>query len=58
MARFTSPSILVATVTSPPYTASIKGLKPGHYMVWVIAVNDRGGSTQSFPGHIMIEPRK
>lgn len=58
MATFMSPSILVATVTNPPYTASIKELKPGHYMVWAIAVNDRGGSTQSFPAHIMIEARK
>ncbi|HEY1527537.1 MAG TPA: tyrosinase family protein [Candidatus Angelobacter sp.] len=58
MATFMSPSILVATVTNPPYTTSIKELKPGHYMVWAIAVNDRGGSTQSFPAHIMIEARK
>ncbi len=54
MATFTSPSILVATVTAPPYRASIKDIKPGHYMLWAIAVNDRGGSTQSFPAHIMI----
>jgi hypothetical protein len=54
MATFVSPSKLVATVTTPPYTASIKDLKPGHYMLWAIAVNDHGGSTQSFPSHIMI----
>jgi hypothetical protein len=54
MATFVAPSIRVATVTSPPYTASIKDLKPGHYMLWAIAVNDRGGTTQSFPAHIMI----
>jgi hypothetical protein len=58
MATFVSPSILVATVTTPPYTASIKDLKPGHYMLWAIAVNDRGGSTQSFLEHIMINARK
>lgn len=58
MDTFTSRSILAATVTNPPYTASIKDLKPGHYMMWVIAVNDRGGSTQSFPAHIMVEPRR
>jgi chitinase len=58
MATFDSPSILVATVTAPPYTASIKDLKPGHYMLWAIAVNDHGGSTQSLPGHIMINARK
>jgi len=54
MATWTSPSIRVASVTSPPYTASIRGLKPGHYMLWAIAVNDHGGTTQSYPGHIMV----
>jgi hypothetical protein len=58
MASFVSPNILVATVTTPPYRASIKDLKPGHYMLWAIAVNDRGGTTQSFPSHIMITARK
>ncbi len=58
MASFVSPNILVATVTTPPYRASIKELKPGHYMVWAIAVNDHGGTTQSFPSHIMINARK
>ncbi len=58
MATFVSPSILVATVTTPPYTASIKDLKPGHYMLWVIAVNDHGGTTQSFPAHITINTVK
>jgi hypothetical protein len=58
MATFVSPSKLVAKVTTPPYRASIEELKPGHYMVWAIAVNDRGGSTQSFPAHIMINARK
>jgi len=58
MATFVSPSIRVATVTTPPYTASIKDLKPGHYMLWAIAINDRGGSTQSFPSHIMINARE
>jgi hypothetical protein len=58
MATFVSPSIRVATVTTPPYTASIKDLKPGHYMLWAIAVNDHGGTTQSYPGHIMINEAK
>jgi Common central domain of tyrosinase/Bacterial Ig domain len=58
MASFASPSIRVATVSAPPYTASIKDLKPGHYMFWAIAVDDHGGSTQSFPGHIMIDVRR
>jgi hypothetical protein len=58
MATWVSPSIRVASVTSAPYTASIKGLKRGHYMFWAIAVNDSGGTTQSFPGHIMINPSR
>ena len=58
MATFTTPSIRVATVTSSPYRASIRELKPGHYMLWAIAVNDHGGSTQSFPAHLMISARK
>jgi len=58
MATWVSPSTLVATVTSPPYTASIKDLKAGHYMWWAIAVNDHGGSTQSVPAHFMIHAPK
>lgn len=58
MATFVSPGIRVATVSTPPYTTSIKDLKPGHYMLWAIAVNDHGGTTQSFPAHIMINARK
>ncbi len=58
MATFVSPSIRVATVSTPPYTASIKDLKPGDYMLWVIAVNDHGGKTQSLPTHIMIDAPK
>lgn len=37
---------------------ALKDLKPGHYMLWAIAVNDRGGSTQSYPVHIMIKTVK
>jgi hypothetical protein len=58
MATWVSPSTLVSTVTAPPYTASIKDLKAGHYMVWAIAVNDRGGTTQSVPAHFMIHAPK
>jgi Common central domain of tyrosinase/Bacterial Ig domain len=58
MATWVSPSVLVATVTAPPYTASIKDLKAGEYMVWAIAVNDSGGTTQSVPTHVMINARK
>ncbi len=58
MATWVTPTTLVATVTSPPYTASIKDLKPGEYMVWAIAVNDRGVTSQSVPTHVMINARK
>jgi hypothetical protein len=58
MATFTSRAIRVGTATAAPYTISIKDLKPGEYMLWAIAVNDRGGSTQSLPSHIMINPRE
>jgi hypothetical protein len=58
MATFTSPSILAATATAAPYSVSIKDLKPGHYMYWAIAVNDHGGTTQSYPGHLLVEARK
>lgn len=58
MATFVSPGKLVATVSTPPYTAVIKELKPGNYMLSAIAVNDRGGTTQSFPVHLMINRPK
>ena len=58
MATFVSPSIRVANVTSSPYAASIKDLKSGHYMLWAIAVNDHGGTTQSVPTHVMINARQ
>jgi hypothetical protein len=67
MATFVSPSVLLATVRQPQgspegprrqYTALINGLKPGHYMLWAIAVNDHGGSTPSLPVHIMINAPK
>lgn len=58
MATFTSRAIRVGTATAAPYTVSIKELKPGHYMLWAIAVNDRGGSTQLVPTHIMISKQK
>src|ERR1043166_7911968 len=51
MVTFMSPAIRMPTVTPPPYTASIKDLKPGHYMLAATAINDRGGTTQSFHAH-------
>jgi hypothetical protein len=51
---FTSPSKLAATVTTPPYKAQVKDLKPGHYMIWAIAVNDRDATSQSLPMEVTI----
>jgi hypothetical protein len=51
---FLSKASLVSTATSAPYKGLIKELKPGHYMVWAVAVNDRGASSQSMPVHVMV----
>jgi hypothetical protein len=58
MAAFTTPNIRAATVSRPPYRALLTDLKPGHYMLWAFAVNDHGVTSQSFPGHFVIEARK
>src|SRR6266704_2355252 len=52
---FMSQNRLVATAKTPPYRASIKDLKPGHYMFWAVAVNDQDGSSQSMPVHVAIK---
>jgi hypothetical protein len=52
---FMSQNRLVATVSTPPYRASIKDLKPGHYMLWAVAVNDRDATSQSMPVHVAIK---
>ncbi len=51
---FMSKANLASTLRAAPYRATIKDLKPGHYMVWAVAVNDRGASSQSMPVHVMI----
>jgi hypothetical protein len=50
-----APDTLVATAKNQPSSASIKNLKPGHYMVWAVAIDDRGESSQSLPVHIGVE---
>ncbi len=52
---FMSKSRLVSTASTAPYRAQIKDLKPGQYMVWAVAVNDRGASSQSMPVHVKIK---
>jgi hypothetical protein len=52
---FMSQNRLVATSKTPPYRALIKDLKPGHYMVWAVAVNDHNATSQSMPVHVAIK---
>jgi hypothetical protein len=52
---FMSQSRLAATATTAPYKASIGDLRPGHYMLWAVAVDDRDGTSQSMPVHIAIQ---
>jgi hypothetical protein len=51
---FMSPdkSIGNGTRSGSTYTVSIKGLTTGHYMVWAVATDDRGATSQSNPIHI------
>lgn len=53
---FMSPdkSIGIGTRSGSTYTVSLKGLTPGHYMVWAVATDDRGATSQSIPIHIGI----
>jgi hypothetical protein len=51
---FLSQERLAATATQPPYEASIRDLEPGHYMLWAVAYDDRGESSQSFPVHLTV----
>jgi hypothetical protein len=44
----------MAVATEPPYTATLKNLPPGHYMVWAVAVDNRKLGSQSIPVHIMV----
>jgi len=52
---FMSQNRLAATARTAPYTASFKGLTPGHYMVWAVAVDDRDSASQSIPVHVRVE---
>jgi hypothetical protein len=51
---FMSEQRLVASANKAPYTASIRDLEPGHYMLWAVAVDDRGNSSQSLPVHVTV----
>ncbi len=53
---FMSPtnSIGVGTPSGSTHTVSLRLLTPGHYMVWAVATDDRGATSQSNPVHIGI----
>jgi Common central domain of tyrosinase/Bacterial Ig domain len=51
---FLSKEELAASAEKAPYTASIRNLKPGHYMLWAVAVDDRGNRSQSLPVHVAV----
>ncbi len=53
---FMSPekSIGIGTRTGSTHSISFKLTTPGHYMVWAIATDDRGATSQSNPIHIGI----
>ncbi|HEU4710062.1 MAG TPA: tyrosinase family protein [Pyrinomonadaceae bacterium] len=53
---FMSPtkSIGVGTRSGSTHTISLKLSTPGHYMVWAVATDDRGASSQSNPIHVGI----
>ncbi|HEY8020757.1 MAG TPA: tyrosinase family protein [Thermoanaerobaculia bacterium] len=51
---FMSKKELAASAKQAPYAASIRNLKPGHYMLWAVAVDDRGNTSQSLPVHVMV----
>jgi hypothetical protein len=52
--HFVSRAKRMATATQPPFTATIKGLPLGHFMIWAVAVDNRELETQSIPVHVMI----
>jgi hypothetical protein len=52
---FTSTPQLIASDTTAPFTATLPAdLPPGHYMVWAVAVDDRGEESPSLMTHISI----
>ncbi|HEY0726503.1 MAG TPA: Ig-like domain-containing protein, partial [Pyrinomonadaceae bacterium] len=53
---FMSPtnSIGIGTRSGSTHTVSLKLSTPGHYMVWAVATDDRGATSQSNPIHIGI----
>ena len=53
---FMSPEKFIGTGmrSGSTYTVSLKGLTPGHYMVWAIATDNRGATSQSNPIHVGI----
>lgn len=42
------------TRSGSTYTVTLKDLEKGHYMVWAVAIDDRGAASQSLPIHLGI----
>ena len=56
---FGSQAMLLATSRKAPFTAVLRDLKPGHYMVWAVAVDNGGagaliGSQRQYPSAVAI----
>jgi hypothetical protein len=41
--------------TFSTYRALIRDLKPGDYMVWVVAIDEHDASSQSMPVHVAVK---
>jgi hypothetical protein len=55
MLLFTDPDRVVAQPTQPPYTATIRDLSEGMWMVTAVAVDDSGQKSPSYPAMIMVD---
>ncbi len=48
-ASFTSPEIEVGRATKAPFRVSLKGLGAGDYMLWAVAIDNKGAKGASMP---------
>jgi hypothetical protein len=56
MSSFMAPKQLLAQDSSAPYRTSARLTAPGHYMLWAVAVDAQGGTSQSLPVHVHVAP--
>ncbi len=52
---FTTTPTRVGEVTQPPYAMVTELADAGHYMIYAVAIDDQGLSSQSNPAHIRVE---